>query len=272
LPLQPLFGLPTVTGKIGGRSVRLLIDTGSQFCLLRAEVVEELGLPVGPALRLSLLGKESTTLTTCVHNLTLGSVRAKHLPFVVSPGHLEQRLFGITIDRVDGVLGMPFLRRLVTTLDFPRRRVRFSDPAVSMPPSGRSVLAVPLAFLSDGRLCTAVNFGSERQYLFLLDTAARRCVLRNSVAEDLALTREGTVRLVSLGVSIKASFTTVPMLRVGPLRFSNVRAYVLPPGRNGMFRYTDGLLGISLFENSVLTIDPERRLLYYLRDIQPNRT
>jgi len=68
-------------GAIDGRSMRVLIDTGSNASLIWRSAVERLGLHVmtGPRMRMLGLGGESYVDATFVHKLQVGSVALKNV-------------------------------------------------------------------------------------------------------------------------------------------------------------------------------------------------
>jgi predicted aspartyl protease len=261
VPMKRLFGLPAVTARSGDHTFTLLIDSGSQFCMLRPELVEELALPVSGHMRLSLLGETSDALITCIPRLSVGSVHCQNLPLVVSPGHLERHVLGLTIETLDGVLGMPFLHQCVTTVDVHEGLVMFKPFGAYTVPRGKGVHVLPLHFLRDGRPSAVVSIGRSRHYFFLLDTGARRCVLRHDVARQIGLPDLGTVRLMSLGVEVRAYRTELPSISFGDVTAHDAPAYVLPEAHGHMLKNVDGLLGMDLLERFAVTIDPSREVL-----------
>ena len=259
LPLAPLMSIPAVPATIGGRRCTLLIDTGSPHSLLAPELVEDLGLPVFGRARVALLGREEETFRTCVHELRAGGLVCRHAPFLVSPGHIERHLLGLTLQRADGILGMAFLGPLCVTIDLRRGEARFRDEQRIA--RGPGVRAAPLLFLADGRPRVAVALGAGPPRRFLLDTCARRCVLPEDDARALGLPELGDARLLGLGVETRAGTTRIPRLALGGAVFADVDAYVLPEFRRRLGTQIDGVLGIELFRDLAITLDFSRELL-----------
>lgn len=259
LPLAPFLNIPAVAATVGGRRCTLLLDTGSPYNLLAPDLVCELGLPVFGSKRLALLGSNEETLRTCVHDLRAGGLVCRHAPFLVSPGHIERSVLGLTLQRADGVLGMTFLEPLSVTIDLRRGEVRFRDERRIA--RGPGVRAVPLVILDDGRPCAAAALGKGPPRLFLLDTGARRCVLPEETARALGLPDLGAASLLGLGVEARAAATRIPMLTLGSAVFSDVDAYVLPAFREKLGPRIEGVLGIDLFGGLAITIDVPGEML-----------
>jgi len=265
VPMRLLFGLPTVSAECPEREFSFLIDTGSQFCLVRPGIVEELGLPLPGRMRLSLLGKRSDSFTTCLPSLSVGEIECRRVPFVVSPGHLEKQFLGITVESVDGVLGMTFLRHFVTTLDFENGRAVFTPKTGFLRPRGEDVFTIPMSYLGDGRPCVAATLEDGNTYLFLVDTGARRCVVSSALARRLGFPDLGKVKLLSLGVQISATLTRLSSVSLGEITFSDVTAYVLPTIHGNVLERVDGLLGIDFLQAFTVSIDTEGRNLILSR-------
>jgi predicted aspartyl protease len=250
------FGLPTVTARASGRELSFLLDSGSEFCLLRPEIVEELDLPVSGIVRLSLLGETAESRITCLHEFSIGAIRCSHIPFVVTPGHLQRTLLGFQIERIDGVLGMPFLAHFSTTFDFSRGLVHCAPAQALAVTHGDGVHVVPLTFLNDGRPCVAAAPGDGKNHTFIVDTGSRRCLIAGALARALGLPRFETVRLMGLGVELAATLTQLPELALADVLLTRVRAYVIPDAQKHLLRQVEGLIGIEVLMDFTVTIDP----------------
>jgi predicted aspartyl protease len=259
LPLEPFMSIPAVAVDIGSRRSTLLIDTGSPYNLLSPEVIRELELPVFGRRRIALLGREEETFQTCAHELRAGGLLCRHVPCIVSPGHLERGFLGITLQRADGILGMTFLGPLCVTIDLRRNEVRLREDGRAV--AGHGVYTVPLVYLPDGRPCVNVTLGKGLRRLFLLDTGARRCVLREEDARALELPPLDRVSLLNLGVEVKGATTRLPRVALGGLELDDVDAYVLPDFAACFGNQFQGIVGIELFANLAITIDPARETL-----------
>ena len=259
LALEPFMSIPAVAVEVGARSCNLLLDTGSPYNLLAPEIVQELELPVFGRRRIALLGREEETYRTCVHELRAGGLAAAHVPFIVSPGHLERVLLGITLQRADGVLGMAFLGPLCVTIDLRRGEVRLRDEGRVV--EGPGVYTVPLVYLNDGRPCVDVTLAKGLRRRFMLDTGARRCVLAQEDARALGLPLLDEVSLLNLGTEVQGTTTVLPRLGLGTIAFDNVDAYVLPAFAECFGTQFQGIVGIELFKNLAITLDPERQAL-----------
>lgn len=259
LPLEPFMSIPAIAVQIGNRTCDLLIDTGSPYNLLAPEIVQELELPVFGRRRIALLGREEETFRTCAHELRAGGLMGRHVPFIISPGHLERAFLGITLQRADGILGMMFLGPLSVTIDLRRGEMRLRDESRTI--EGPGVYTVPLVYLADGRPCIDVALDNGVRRRFLLDTGARRCVLGEADARALELPVLDSVSLLNLGIEVQGTTTRLPRLALGDLVFSAVDAYVLPRFTECFGTQFHGIIGIELFKNLAITIDPAREVL-----------
>lgn len=255
--LHSFSGLPVVNITAENRTLALLVDSGSPFCMIRPGVVEALNLPVAGDIRLSLLGETTDTLMTCFHRFTLGSFLCRHIRFVVTPGYLTREVFGIPLQQLDGVLGTSFLRRFSITMDFERKEVSLGKKGSLALPPGHHRCSIPLTLLPDGRPAVKVGFPNHEPVLFLLDTGSSKTVIHKAFAERLGLPEKGSARLLSFGIETEAVITHLLGMRIGAFTPETSIAYILPH-KSTVFRRFEGILGIDTLKDFIITLDLPR--------------
>lgn len=252
--------LPAVNVTAPERSLTLLVDTGSQFCLLRPGIVEDLGLPVTRRATLSMLGTTSKSMVTCFHAFQLGPIRCQHIPFLITPGSISQSLLGIHFSRLDGVLGMDFLKHFAVMLNFQDNTLHFSKTApvvtANKAQTANKIHVIPLTFLRDGRPTVSVTLPGSEPLPFLLDTGSHRNIIPERLADKLGMKREGTVRLLSFGHEIKAHATTLTGVRLGEdLSLKPLVAYIVSEKHASLLNQTSGIMGIQPLKDYGVILD-----------------
>lgn len=103
-----------------------------------------------------------------------------------------------------------------------------------------------------------------RPYTFLVDTGASDCVVTPSLARQLGLTisREKALVKSAAGDHVLLPTTTIPSLQIGEAEFRNFPAFIYDCKEfRGMLSGMDGVIGFSLFRDSLLTLDYPRQQL-----------
>ena len=130
----------------GAGPFTFLLDTGSRHTIVSGELVDRLSLPVVAQARVRTPAGVEMGRVVRVERLSIGSASAFGLmPSVVSLAQLRERESG-----VDGVIGQDFLKAFDYTVDYRRKRLRFTaeaeDPHLRLPlvrAGDRSLLQLP---------------------------------------------------------------------------------------------------------------------------------
>jgi len=106
-----------------------------------------------------------------------------------------------------------------------------------------------------GRLLVQVHIGEAGPYDFLIDTGAGVSVIDASIAASLGLIVVGQTEVHAPGGdSVPVDVVSAPGLRVGPVTIDNAQPITMNIGdmTSGLIQ---GVLGMDLFQNVVLTLD-----------------
>lgn len=111
-----------------------------------------------------------------------------------------------------------------------------------------------------GYVVVDVMINDAGPYKFILDTGASISVVSPGIAADLPQVFTGTTSIVSNvdPNSISTRFILIDHLTAGEARFERFQAAILPSIKavvNGEVVFIDGILGIPLFQNLLLTVD-----------------
>jgi predicted aspartyl protease len=204
LPLTSTRGRPTVTAELGGKPVRLIMDTGAAGMAITQAAITRLGLSYDERVRIEMrgLGGSSSNFAALIAGLKLGTAevpvqRAGVLPTLPSAGGAN----------ADGVLSLPVLERFDIDLDVPNHRVAFYQgrfcPGEALPIPGPATV-IDMSYTHDQPHVRVPVELDGRQYPALLDTGAQ-----------LSLVRAGAV---GLPAEAAAGERTIAMTGVGPTR------------------------------------------------------
>ena len=130
--------LVIIDARMQGRAVRLLVDTGFTSSFVVDRFATSNGVQTMQAyIRLSdANSSHSRGQLGRLDLLEVGPLTVRHLPVVIAPPRLLQRVAG----PIDGVLGWDVLRHLEVTWDFPARQM-FLRPTPANPPEGEPNLS-----------------------------------------------------------------------------------------------------------------------------------
>jgi hypothetical protein len=199
-----------VTANVGGSRVALVLDTGTQSIMLNRDLVDAAG--------------QATVLDhAVVPSLTVGGLQATNLSVMSIP------LF------VQGILGYDFFIGRVVHIDFIHHRLEvmsrgaaaavFDDPHVAVLPAdyseGLPFVTATVDGVSGDRF--ALDTGSW-QLLFFAPFAARAASDRWAAANFIGIGRVWTADFLEGPITVRAR--TVPLLTMGPLRFTDIVAGV----------------------------------------------
>ncbi len=152
----------------GAGPFSFLLDTGSSHTIVSSELVERLGLPVVAQARVHTPAGVEMGRVVKVELISIGSTSAEGLmPSVVSLAKLRERESG-----VDGVIGQDFLKAFDYTVDYRRKRLRFTaeaeDPHVRLPlvRAGDRLLVQLRGNAGDAPLLMVPDSGTEGFVIF----------------------------------------------------------------------------------------------------------
>jgi predicted aspartyl protease len=148
-----------------------------------------------------------------------------------------------------GILGYTFLSRMVTTIDYSRRVVRFQSPAgVAEPRAAAGEFVIPFR-LADRLIHVAGKVNEAGPVTFLLDTGSAEVLLTPQIAEQLKL------KSMPLPSFPGARLATLNLLSVGPAIVPQIPAIIhRPPGERMTGATYQGIVGYPFLSGFVVTI------------------
>jgi predicted aspartyl protease len=121
---------------VNGKPARFVLDTGAGGNVITPEAARRLGLASSQkATAVGTANRVDAGVAT-LRRLAVGSVVLEHAPIFIIP--LPEAL------QADGLIGYPFLRRFVVTIDWPNSRLLLTPPDRFKAPEGAAALRVRL--------------------------------------------------------------------------------------------------------------------------------
>ena len=142
----------------------------------------------------------------------------------------------------------------------PSRTILVNLADTLAPPAAAPDHGASLAIGSDmfDRLTVAVRINGRGPYSFVVDTGANRTVVCNEVAAELGLPDAGMAEVHGIAGAEMHPTASVALLEVDAVNSRSIRAPTLPRERLG----ADGLLGVDVLRNRLVTMDFRRQRLH----------
>jgi predicted aspartyl protease len=252
--------------KVNGKGpYTFILDTGGHT-LLSPHLVQDLGLkPVGEAVTSGAGEGHETTGFVRYDEIAIGDLRQTHQV------GLATKIYDASIEGipVDGMEGFELIRRVVTTIDYGKQIITFTDPAKF---KARRELGVAVPFVFYDHLPFVEGTIAGLPVLFDIDTGSRSQIDLTSpfvLAHDLkARFAKGTSAVVGWGVGGPARSYVVRLasLKLGSVEVHDVVAG-LSEARGGSLSDPNfqGNIGSGLLKQFVVTLDYAHQLMYLKR-------
>ncbi len=254
LPLKTniFTGHPIIEVAISGKKYRFFMDTGAPTTLLSSRVAEEIGIQTAGSITIatSTSGAAADAEMATV-DLMLDSISIKNHPvLVVDKEQMGKKILGISVFRVDGILGWNALQNITVTFDYPEKMLILQKP-MPFTAQRRNLL------WSDGYPVVALTDEQGRRLNFLLDTGCNQSKffenLLTKVDDKEVRTKE--IRTIGIGYTGKEEVLTLSDLVLvsggWAWHFKNI---VSMDSLNCFVKF-DGLLGIDVLKKGRVTID-----------------
>jgi len=258
-----------IQGKVNGKGpFTFIVDTGGHT-LLSSRIVSETGLkPVGQSVESGAGEGHSTTGFVHYDEIAIGDVRLRDQTGFATEIY-DKFSEGIA---VDGMVGYELLRRMVTTIDYGRHTITFTDPARFRPSTSLGV-AVPFVFYD--HLPSVAGSIGDIPATFDIDTGSRTEIDFTSpfVARHELRARfpKGTNAVTGWGVGGPTHDYMVRLssLKIGTVDVDHIAAG-LSTAKGGSISDPnyDGNVGSALLKRFVVTFDYAHRVMY-LQRIRP---
>jgi hypothetical protein len=250
-PLSLPFALDNHPGvvlpaSVNGRTIRVLIDTGSNGSVIAESVSEQLHAPVVAQTSAVAPGGEARRRVVRLERVAIdASVSQSNLLAIMVP---DRELRAAAGD-VDGILGQDFLATFSYTIDYRARAVRWHID----PDAAADADSVRLALHArEGLLLAEIPPASAGAPVLHVvpDSGADVLVLFTPAAQSpLALDNAGRpVPVTGLAGGTVASLSAVTDFRLGRLSFRHWPVLILPPRQDQPM--IDGLLPLGKFDRA----------------------
>jgi hypothetical protein len=244
-------GAVLVPVAINGRGpFTFLLDTGASHTVVSTRLATRLGLPIVAKTLVSTEAGDQARLVVELERLTIGSASvAGLLPTVVDLARLFE-----TEPRLDGVVGQDFLSAFNYTLDFRRRRLRWTaanddervrlplvragdrplvqlagdgnhGPVLMVPDSGSEVLVV---FERSGRTALAVEYLGQRVGVSVVGSQdiGRGAIVRDLKVGNVTLRNQPVVVLTGRRSDGGEGDGLLPLHRFSSVAFNNTEGWM----------------------------------------------
>ncbi len=244
--------LPIVGGKVGGRSINIMIDTGASPAVIDARLARALGLELLPG-KVQVLNGTFSAPGVWIPDIEVGPVHHSKVPGLVRDlSHLKDR-FGVS---VGAIVGLDVLSEANFRLDYENKTLTFGEicaDGIAVPVSAESSFAVVNVQVRKKRLRLLVDTGASTMVLF------RERV--DPQMERLIMTKQGGVEGLGGRVSAVGNtpWTSVEVT-VGGDRRKAGSVYLVPD--TGQFQDFDGVMAVHSLGFHALSYDHETRTLY----------
>ncbi len=249
-PFQLRDGQVVITVNLNGKDLPALLDTGATKSLIDAAFAKELGIrsqridggtvgASGQQIRFGMTRDLKLDIGTGPRRLRLGTYESDH---------------AFAPEGVHVLIGMDVLNNLAVSLDFQKMTVEIERTTELKPPVGEPFAMKRRRYL---RPTLSVTLGDTDVDL-LLDTAASSALhLQTRIVADSpdlsALPR--TRRMVSgIDGNHEQDAITIPVVRLGGQRFTDVRATVADMVLHWFFDM-DGVVGVALMKRFHIVFD-----------------
>ena len=238
---------PIVKLRVNGskESMRFVLDTGSGMSVLSEDTARKLGIKAvarGGLARAVGGGGRFEIVYGYLNSIDIGEVRVTNVPVYI-------RHFFDEHTQVDGYLGIAALSRLLTTVDYGRRRLTLarqrngeSEPARDVDGQGKPVSAqavevqpginVPVRTTASGFLSAEIYIdGIKKPLNFIIDTGATVTVMSERLAaleEAQGFLKTSRMRVFgAAGVAEDVKMARLPRIMVGGYSREKIDAAVL---------------------------------------------
>ena len=251
--------LPVATVKVGDRTANFVLDTGAPDIAVSRSLATSLGLPITAAgVGTFAGGQHARVERTTVPEISLGGMRVRNVPAVISPADL--RLSGV---QTDGIIGTGFLMHFLSTIDYCKGKLvlaqRSSSAAFQRSAAASNANFVPMWLVGDHFIFAQASIEKVKG-LFNIDTglAGGALVATKRTMEAAGINIEGNRVGVGHGGGGQVPFVSFKAdAALGRLTRRQVTGVYMTGGDPyGIFPFqVSGALSHGFFRRSQLTFD-----------------
>ena len=254
-----------IPATVNGRAVNLILDSGADITVVDKTLATSMGLELSAAAPVTGTGGESTMQLVPDLEVRIGALGLHH----VTAGVIDlSTMAGQLGHALPLILGKEVFNQLILDIDFPHRRIAFSEPARFATPPG--AVRVPLARHGDNR-SVPVSVEGRLPVAFDFDLGSNSPLIVYSSYRDSTHLLDG--RRQSLGLSagvggmIKPRCATLSYITLAGTRLASVPAD-FPDAAEGTLNSdrTAGNIGLPVFSRFRLISDYPHDQLWLVGD------
>jgi predicted aspartyl protease len=199
----------------GAGPYRFVIDTGAQRTVISRELARRLGLADGPSIGLTAMSGSSRVGTAVIPSIKVSSLGGERIEAPL----LEGRFLG-----APGMLGLDTLQGHAVAIDFDRRSMAL-QPSRKRMRQNRSTPGEVVVRARNlyGQLVVTDAYVGGVKVRVILDTGTAVTTGNLALRRKLRRVTGVPIELVSVvGGVLQADYTTVPAVRIGDARISNM--------------------------------------------------
>lgn len=231
IPLEVVGNRPFFTVRINGsqQTFRFVLDSGSGVTVISDQTAARLNLkPVARGGLANAVGGQFEIVYGLLSSLELGAVRVGNVPVYI-------RRFYHDDNPVDGYIGLPFLSKFLTKINYGAGRLSLTlNPSknTAHAAGNEAEFEIPVRMTSAGFLSGDVQLeGLDQSFNFIIDTGASVSVVARgleSLDQVRAFRSGGTMRIFgAAGIQENVGTRLVPKMSFGRYGQANVLAAVL---------------------------------------------
>ncbi len=269
-PFAKGYPVPLLRVKLGGQSVLMAIDTGTNNLVLDPTYARMADARILPSSSLILWdGSRMTVQHAWVPRLELGGLVLEDLPAGVTSLRKWSMQVNPQSEPVAGVIGLGLLRRFTPTIDYDRQTLELRRPGVAYP-AGPGARRIPFEIWGEAELTVYGSINGGRRMAMIVATGIAGC----AVAAPADVFAEVGVKPGRIARAIKGAGSVlqgapwaavrVPHVTVGPMVRNRLRGWSGALDDAELWRHgvrRDAMLSHDFFKDQRVTFDWERREL-----------
>jgi hypothetical protein len=264
------YPVPLLRVKLGGQSVLMALDTGTNDLILDPTYARQADAKDIPARSLVFWdGARIAVEHAIVPRLELGGVVLRDLPAGVVGLRQWSQMINPRAEPIAGVIGLGVLRRFTPTIDYVKQTLELRKPGVPYP-VGPGAHRIPFEIWGEADLTVYGSLNGGRRMALIVQSGLPAC----GVGAPLDVLSEIGVKPGKMSKVLKGAATvlqgapwagvTVPTVTVGPLVRTKVSGWAGALDDAELWRHgvrRDGILSHDFFKDQRVTIDWQKHEL-----------
>lgn len=254
-------GTPIIEVVLNGKSLRFIVDTGCSSTTISEETANECNIhQLEQSIPMIDANKSSSEASAGIaEQIILGDLSISHQPiFIVK--NLSLDFFGISIGKMDGIIGWDILQQLNVVINWGEKYIRLSKP-------NRTRVNEPNLHAITSPFVTVRDEQGIKYYLHL-DTGAKQTELFQKALDKGNLKYSKNGNKISFGVNSTKRTSSKRVknftLSLGQHQFNFDKIIATEESDISGFVKLDGRIGTDIFREGAIEIDYQAGYIRYL--------